>query len=787
METQENELFGENTSSGHTAKDFILKYLSYWPLFLTMMGICVGLGILYTRYATPKYLVSTLILVKDDQSAKANSQDDLIRLALNGEKKNNLDNELQLIRSSDLMDQVVTKNGFNISYYKLGNVRKIDLYLDATFRLIPQVIADSTRSVNIILKHINSEGAAIQFGKDNSKGNFFKWNTSFKINGNEFVLVPKGKSFDEEGTYLASWNPVSVAADEISGKFKVDELDKKTSIIQLSMLTENLERGKDILNAICKEFYRADIEEKNIVSQNTLQFIDDRLDLISKELSGVEGNLENYQGANQIINVASQSTQSFENANNISKNLNDINIQQGVVSMIQSYFNNPNNQAKLVPSSLGISDPTLTLLIEKYNELQLKKEREAPLLAPKSIELRDLNNQINDIKGSILENLQNITKNLKLQESSLEARNSQYKEFLSALPHKERVMQEIKRKQSVTEGLYLYLLQKREEFAISASSSNISLYKQIDNAKGIGPVEPNNKNIYMLSALLGLLLPVGFISLRDLLNDKISTKSDITSRAHLPLIGELGHVPRNKDKKVSLSERDGLGEQFRVIRTNLSFFQKNKSKQVYLITSSAMNEGKSFVSLNLAMVMAIPGKKVALLEFDIRKPRISKNLELSNNRGITNYLTGQTNELCKLFQVLENIPTLHIYSSGPIPPNPGDLLLTEKVPMMFEYLRTHYDYLIIDSPPVGLVSDAYILSEYSDAVMYVIRQRHTLKKQIDFVAEIANTKKLNNMCLLVNDVKTGGKYGNGYSSVLDYNYSYGENAKKSLWKKLMPA
>jgi capsular exopolysaccharide synthesis family protein len=777
------EFFEENPASHSTIKDFLLKYLSYWPLFIILMALCVGAGYLYVRYATPKYKITALVLVKDDQTNKSNSPDDLIRNALNGEEKINIENELQLMRSSNKIERVVLKNGFNIFYYKMATVRKIDLYHDAPFALIPQTIEDSNKQVDMRLSQLNNEGVTIQIGKGGGKGSLIKWNTKFKLEGDEFVLIPKTGTFDSESNYLATWKPVKMAAGEIAEKFNVDALDKKTSIIQLNLLLENQKRGEDILNALCDEFHQSDIDDKNDVSEKTIHFIDERLNYVYSELSGVEGNLESFQGANQLVNVASQSSQSFENSNDITKSLNEISIQKNVVEMIQTYFNNPTNQSKLVPSSLGITDPTLNTLIAKFNELQLKRERETPLLANNSIELKDLNNQINDVKGSIIENLQIITKNLKLQESNLLKRNSQYKEFLTALPHKERVMQEIKRKQTVTEGLYLYLLQKREEFAISASSSNVSIYKTIDRAKGFGPVEPNKTNIYILSVFLGLLLPMGYITLRDILNEKITTKGDITGRTRLPIIGELGHIPRNIDKKVSLTERDGIGEQFRIVRANLFYLQKNKKNQTYLITSSTMGEGKSFISSNLASVIAFPGKKVALLEFDTRKPQIAKNFSLLNTMGLTNYLTGQTNDLSQLYQSIENNQTLHVYTSGPLPSNPADLLQSDRMHSLFEYLKTRYDYVIVDSPPLGLVSDALILNEFSDAVIYVVRQRYTLKKQIDFLNEVVKAKKLKNVGLLINDIKTGGKYGTGYGHGLDYNYSYGEVKKRRFLKR----
>jgi uncharacterized protein involved in exopolysaccharide biosynthesis len=302
--------------------------------------------------------------------------------------------------------------------------------------------------------------------------------------------------------------PCKGAAQAIESNLSVDALDKKTSIIKLDILSENGKRGQDILNAVYREFNLSYLEEKNAISEKTARFIDERLAIVSNELNGVEGNLENYRGNNQMVNVASQSALSFENENDVSKNITSVMVQQGVVKMIQEYFNNDDNKGKLVPSSFGINDATLASIIVQYNELQLQKESKAPSLAPNSFILKDLNNQINNLKSSILENLQNITKNLQFQENRLQQKNDQYRQFLSALPHKERMMQEIKRKQSITEGLYLYLLQKREENSISASSSNVSIYRQIDEAKGYGPVSPNTRNIQLYSIAFGLLIPI---------------------------------------------------------------------------------------------------------------------------------------------------------------------------------------------------------------------------------------------------------------------------------------
>jgi capsular exopolysaccharide synthesis family protein len=788
MSENNTDIFEEKKSGAFTAKEYLLKYLSYWPLFVISMIACVAGGRLYTDYATLKYRATALIMVNDDKSIGPHSSDDLIRTALNGEPKDNLDNEIQLLRSVTLINRVVIKNEFNISYYKVGKLKKTDLYLDAPFRLVPQSIKDSFASQEITVRKISGDAVTVSTGAtEMSKIFLVKWNTPFKIKNNEFVFAPKGNIVNGDGGYSVVWNPVNKTSKEILSKFSAGMLDKKTSIIQLSIILENLSRGQAILNAIIREFIQSGIDDKNAVSQNTIRFIDDRLSIVSKELSGVEGNLESFQGNNDLINVTNQTAQSFDNSNDLSKNLTDINIQLGVIQMIQSYFNNPVNQGKLVPSSLGINDATLTNLLTRYNELELNRERQAPSLAGNSIVLKDLNNQINDVKGSILESLQNITKNLKLQENSLQQKNEQYTQFLSSLPHKERVMQEIKRKQSITEGLYLYLLQKREETAISASTSNVSIYKPIDSAQSEGPVQPNVVYIMGYSVILGLFLPFGLIRLRFLLNDKIAGRNDVTSKLSMPVLGEVGHIPKKSLKGLAVMGRSLVGEQFRIIRTNLSFLQKNVDKRVLLITSSSVGDGKSVVSLNMAAVLAIPGRRVALLEFDLRSPGIASKIGMDASTGLTNYLSGQSLNLEDIYQVMPEIPTLHIYPAGVLPDNPADVLLSENIPLLFKALKAQYDYIIIDSAPTGLVTDAFVLGEYSDAVLYVVRVQQTLKKQLDFINDLSKAKKLVNIGIVINDVRTGNKHGYGYGYGKNSDYNFSEVKKRGFFRKPVPA
>jgi capsular exopolysaccharide synthesis family protein len=392
--------------------------------------------------------------------------------------------------------------------------------------------------------------------------------------------------------------------------------------------------------------------------------------------------------------------------------------------------------------------------------------------------MQDLNTQLGNLKNSILESLNNITMNLQLQEKNYNQQNSQNRSYLSSIPHNERVLQEIRRKQNITEGLYLYLLQKREEAAISGMASNVAHYKQIDPSTGYGPVEPNTGYIILYTILLGFFLAFGWIYFRGLLNDKIISKEDILSRVSLPLIGQISHVPKRENQGISILERNVAGEQLRSIRTDLSFLLKNNTKKNILVTSCMSDEGKSFVSLNLAAACAMPGKKVALLQFDLRKPVFETNSQFDNAKGLTYYLNSQTDDLSEISHSIKEIPTLHIYPPGSVPSNPADLLQTKNVCRLFEALKEEYDYIVIDTPPVELVSDAFVLAEYSDIALFILRQRVTLKKQLDYIKDVDSSKKFKRIALILNDMKASRKYG-----LYDYKYEQYELAiKKKKYK-----
>jgi len=365
---------------------------------------------------------------------------------------------------------------------------------------------------------------------------------------------------------------------------------------------------------------------------------------------------------------------------------------------------------------------------------------------------------------------------------------------LNSIPAKKRESLEIERQQSIKEKLFLYLLQKREELAITKASTSGNA-TAIDPAYSWGPVSPNTTNIYRMAFILGLAFPLGIIYLRDLLNDKIITRADISKGTHAPVIGEVAHHTNMlRQLVVGMKDRSILAEQFRIIRTNLQYLLTNAPSKnpVFLVTSSIAGEGKTFCSMNLAAVWAVAGKKTVILELDLRKPKVSKALNLQRDIGITNYILGSTRKE-ELPQPLEGVPNLYVIGAGPIPPNPSEMIMDSKMDELFTYLRANFDTIIIDSAPIGLVSDSKILARFADASLYVVRQRYTVKKQLALVDELYSDKILPNMGLIVNDVKIGGAnsyygygygYGYGYSYNYNYSYSYGQTEKKGFIQKV---
>jgi capsular exopolysaccharide synthesis family protein len=765
-----------------SVREILVKYLSHFPLFILSMVLCLGAALMYIRYKVPIYKASVQLLVRN--SEKAGNQSDLISEAVSGVRSINLDNEMQLIRTKRLLEKVVQLGEFNVIYSKEGNIKTSDAYKATPFYFHALHIPDSSLIYTFKIKKYNNVGGEIEL---KNKTKQFTWgdsinlyNFSFRLNKNE--VIAKDATTDP---YIIRWLPVQYAAGIMQSNLTIGTLSQKTSVLVLGLSGESRTKVFDFLNLFVQEIINTNIESKKENAKNTVNFINNRLDIVSKELSSLESEIRDYKKNNRFFDTQSEYLYIQNRLTDAEKVVLTLQLEIENLNQIDDYLRNNRSigKSKVIPSNLGVDDMSYNTMIQRYNDLQIQKEKLDYVAYEDNPSALELENQILQLKQSILEAGAILKQSKKLKISTYENRSDVDMEKLGSLPDKELELININRQKGVKEKLYLYLLQKGEETAI-ASVSTESNYQELDPAyASFIPIEPKSSQIKTFAILLGLLIPIGIIYLLDLLNDKITTRQDIAEKSDIPIAGEISHVD-NVGAIVVENSRNIVAEQFRILRSNLEFVLARKSSKQHattiLISSSISGEGKSFISLNFAAVLALTGKKVALLEFDLRKLKgieFNENdivIDENNNRGITNYLIGQTDDINTIYKPFKKHPQLHLYNTGPIPPNPAELIISDRMETLFQLLKEKYDYIVVDSAPVGLVSDSFALNKYVDSTLYVIRQRYTLKKQMEFINDLKRDGKLSNMAIVVNDVNLAGRYGYyGYGYGYGYGYMYG--------------
>lgn len=758
-------------------KEIVVKYLSFLPLFILSLVLSLGIAYIYLRYTVPIYSASVQVLIKNPGKS---SQTDLITQAVSGVRSINVDNEIQQIKTVELIKKVVEKGNFNLLYSKEGNIKTFDAYKAVSFEVVPLSVTDSSKTYTFKLSDFKSQGVKITYANGSK---FLQWNDSFNIDGFKFKIIKYAPINANTDPFTIKWSPSALVAANFKSKLSINTLGKNTSVLVLNIVGESRKKCEDFLNLLVKEIKENDIAKKQETSFATIEFIDGRLNLVSKELKDLEEQIKNYKKENRFFTIEGEYGYLQSRLTDAEKHVLDLQMDILIIDRTEDYLKNNKsiNKSKLIPSSLGVSDGPYNNLINSYNQLQIQREKFEYIGFKNNPAYEELMNQIENTKQSIYEAGASLKEAKKLEISVYAKRSDVDMVKLESLPDKELMLIDINRQKGIKEKLFLYLLQKREETAIATVSTE-SNYLELDPAISSPiPVEPRESQIKTFALLLGLLIPVGFIYLLEILNDKITTRNDLSSKTTIPIVGEISHVD-NVNKIVVESSRNIVAEQFRILRSNLQFIlsnQQNTGKATtLLVTSSISGEGKSFISVNLAAVLALTGKKVALLEFDLRKIKGIQidEIEDNNDRGLTNFLIGHTTDLSTLYKTINKFPGLHLYTSGPIPPNPAELIINNQMDPLFNYLKSNYDFIVIDSAPVGLVSDSFALNKFADATMFIVRQRYTLKKQLDFINDLKNDGKLNNMAIIVNDVNLTGRYGYygyGYGYGYGYMYRYG--------------
>jgi capsular exopolysaccharide synthesis family protein len=554
----------------------------------------------------------------------------------------------------------------------------------------------------------------------------------------------------------------------------VKQVSRQSSVMSLTVNDFNYARGIAFLKSLIRTYNEQGLSDKNLTTSNTIEFLDERLAVLEGDLRKVEGSVEAFKRSNSLTDVSEQARNYLAVSSTIDRSKAEQETQVNLINALERELVERSNSPRLVPSTLGVADPSASTLIERHNELILQRERVAGIAGPKNPALIEIDNQVRELRLNLLENVRNLRGGYVLALNDLKAQERAFGNRLQKMPALERQFVEISRDRNVKQQIYLFLLQKREESAISLASSVVDS-RTIEAPRPIRRVKPRARMIYGSALAIGLTLALIPLFLIDFLDNKVGSAREVIERSRLPFLGELSHVKNLQNPIViSSKKRDAVSEQIRTIRTNISFTSKGSGVRKILFTSQVPGEGKSFTSLNIAMSYALLGKKVALMEFDLRKPRILKNLGIQANKGISNYLAGHA-VLGEIFVELtgEHQGILHIIPSGTVPPNPSELILGGRMKELIKELEVEYDYIFIDSPPFSLVTDAILLKAFADIAIVVMRQGYSAKSVYRDIHEKFHTDSEPPVYVMLNGVNRYSRYSYYGSKYTDYGYGYG--------------
>jgi len=750
-------------------KEFIFRYLRYLPWVLISGALFLLLAYIKIRYTVPVYHVQSSLLIRNENNGGGGKGARFDELFMN-QGSVNLNNEVEILRSRPVLQRVARDLGLQKGYYVKGSIRSTLQYDDNPIELVILQLADSSSGFVFQATILNAGQFLLDAGKKP-----LSFGEVFQVGGNQCMLLRKRNISSFPKIYQVSWRPLPEAAEDLLGGLRVTQPSDQATILTLSFEGVNTSLGKDVLNTLMAVYDSLIVEDKNRISLITLQFIDDQLNNLKNELGLVQGNLKNFMVNNQAYDIGLQSGSYLQNLSAGTKEQADMNIRLSVVNWLLEYIQNSKNLYNAVPTGLGISEPTLLQLITGYNNLQLEREANLKTTTPNNPTILAMDSSLEKVRSNIYQALSNVKQSYIIAEQNLKQQENQWQGRIQAIPDKSMRLANITRQQKILEELYSFLLQKKLETSIS-SASTISNSKVIEPAIGSDlPVSPNHKKIYTMYLLLGLAIPIGIIALMEVMRDKVRNRGDVERYTKTPILGEIGHAANEQTLVVTMNNRRFIAEQFRIVRTNLQYMIAKKEKPVIMVTSSFSGEGKSFVSTNIAAVIALTGKKTVIMEFDIRKPKIVSGLDLKRKMGITNYIIGKV-VFEDLLVKVDEVDNLYVIPCGPIPPNPAELLLDPLLDDLMREVRSRFDVVIMDTAPIGLVSDAMNLSRFADCTLYIVRQGHTFRKQLLMVEELYAESKLPKLSLLLNDVSADGGYYGGYGYGYYGGYSYGTDS-----------
>ena len=800
MVEEKKEKCMEQSEEQFNIQEILFRCLVHWPWFVFSVIVCIACAWGYLRLTTPVYNISATVLIKDDKKGGGTSvSSELERMGLDGfvSSSGNVDNEIEVLRSKSLSEEVVNNLGLFVTYMDEDELPKKELYQTSPVlvSLTPQE-ADKLpgrMEVAMTLQPTGVMDVQMKVGDKEYRKEFEKLPAVFPTDegtvaffvNNDTLSAVRPESVTKERHITAFINrPFSVAKGYASS-LSIAPTSKTTSVVVISLKNTNPRRGRDFINKLLEMYNINANNDKNEVAQKTAEFIDARIGIISKELGSTEQDLENFKRTAGITDLSSEAQIALTGNAEYEKKRVENQTQINLIVDLQKYLQG--SEYEVLPANVGLQDGGLVGAISRYNEILIERNRLLRTSTESNPAIVNLNTSIRAMRSNVQATLDATLKGLQITKADLDREASRYSRRISDAPTQERQFVSIARQQEIKAGLYLMLLQKREENAITlaATANNAQI---IDAAiADDNPVSPKRMMVYLVALFFGMGIPVGIIYLIGLTKFKIEGRADIEKLTSLPVVGD---IPLADEKSGSIAvfenKNNLMSETFRNVRTNLQFMLEN-GKNVILVTSTISGEGKSFVSSNLAISLSLLGKKVVIVGLDIRKPGLNKVFNIpQKDPGITQFLTNPSMNLMDLVQPSDINRNLFILPGGAVPPNPTELLARDGLEKAIETLKTNFDYVILDTAPVGMVTDTLLIGRTADLSVYVCRADYTRKAEFTLVNELSENKKLPNLCVAINGLdlqkkKYGyyygyGKYGKyyGYGKRYGYGYGYGE-------------
>ena len=783
-------------------QELLFKYIIHWPWFVASVLACLVGAWMYLHFQTPVYQVSASIMIKDDKKSGSGNAADIESLGLGGmiTSAQSIDNEIEVLRSKTILKEVINNLELYITYYDEDEFPKKELY-----KTSPVVVnltaqeADNLSDVAFVNMKLAPEGGLdvnLRVGVNDYNKHFDKLPAVLPTDAGTFGFTLKDSLSNGrvEGqntirNISAIVNQPFVVAKGYQGVLNIAPTSKTTSVAVVSLMNTNIQRGQDFINKLMEMYNRNTNNDKNEVAEKTKEFINERIKIIDEELGSTEDKLEAFKRNAGLTNIGSDAQLAVEGNAEYERKRVENGTQINLIRDLTKYINNPSNEYEVLPANIGLSDNGLTTQIDRYNELIFERKRLLRTSTENNPMIVNLDTSIRAMKANVQAAIDGTLQGLLIVKADLDREASRFSRRISDAPGQERQYVSIARQQEIKAGLYLMLLQKREENAITlAATANNAKIIDEPVAEG-GPVSPKPKMIYMIALVVGVGLPVGVIFFLGLTKFKIEGRGDVEKLTSLPIVGD---VPLTDEKTgpIAVFENQNtlMSETFRNVRTNLQFMFKSDQK-VILVTSTVSGEGKSFISSNLAISLSLLGKKVVIVGLDIRKPGLNKVFNIPRKElGITQYLSNPERNLMDFVQASDVSRNLYILPSGTVPPNPTELLARDSLDKAVETLRKNFDYVILDTAPVGMVTDTLLIGRVADLSVYVCRADYTRKAEFTLINELADSNKLPNLCTVINGLdlqkkKYGyyygyGKYGKYYGYGKRYGYGYGEHKVK---------